>query len=127
MVRIWDLEADSTQLSSSAGPAFCWAGHTSSVISVAFSPDGQYVLSGSRDGTVRIWDFKAGQTVRTIEVFEGQLNLNSREHVLDGMVLSPKGDMIVVEREAERYICGKNLTTAPCWANPPRNRYWTEK
>ncbi|CAE6486840.1 unnamed protein product, partial [Rhizoctonia solani] len=31
-------------------------GHTSPVTSVAFSPDGNSVASGSRDDTIRIWD-----------------------------------------------------------------------
>ena len=31
-------------------------GHTSSVESVAFSPDGQTIVSSSRNGTVRLWD-----------------------------------------------------------------------
>ncbi|KNA23871.1 hypothetical protein SOVF_021080 [Spinacia oleracea] len=32
------------------------AGHTESVLSVAFSPDGQQLASGSGDTTVRLWD-----------------------------------------------------------------------
>ena len=31
-------------------------GHTASVYSVAFSPDGTRIASGSRDVTVRVWD-----------------------------------------------------------------------
>ena len=31
-------------------------GHTSSVYSVAFSPDGQTLASGSWDGTILLWD-----------------------------------------------------------------------
>ncbi|KAJ0430511.1 putative transcription factor WD40-like family [Helianthus annuus] len=32
------------------------AGHTEAVLSVAFSPDGQHLASGSGDTTVRLWD-----------------------------------------------------------------------
>ena len=35
-------------------------GHTSDVNSVVFSPDGRLVVSGSDDGTTRIWDMIDG-------------------------------------------------------------------
>ena len=39
--------------------------NTSSIIStVAFSPSGKYVVSGSTDSTVRIWDSETGQIMR---------------------------------------------------------------
>jgi hypothetical protein len=35
-------------------------GHTGEILAVAFSPDGRSVLSGSRDGTARLWDMATG-------------------------------------------------------------------
>jgi WD40 repeat protein len=33
-----------------------------SVRSVAFSPDGQHIVSGSEDGSIRVWNAKTGET-----------------------------------------------------------------
>ncbi|TFK66571.1 WD40 repeat-like protein, partial [Pluteus cervinus] len=38
-------------------------GHSNWVRSVAYSPDGRYVVSGSNDNTIRIWDASTGQQV----------------------------------------------------------------
>jgi WD40 repeat protein/DNA-binding SARP family transcriptional activator len=43
-------------------------GHTSWVSSVAFSPEGRYALSGSRDLTVRLWNLTTGEQ---LAVFTG--------------------------------------------------------
>jgi WD40 repeat protein len=42
-------------------------GHTGSVWSVAFSPDGTQVVSGSGDNTVRLWDAVTGSALQTLE------------------------------------------------------------
>ena len=41
-------------------------GHTGSVRSVAWSPDGSQLVSGSFDGSVRIWDAGTGNLLRTL-------------------------------------------------------------
>ncbi len=38
-------------------------GHDEGVNSVAYSPNGQYIISGSSDSTIRIWDAETGAPV----------------------------------------------------------------
>lgn len=46
-------------------PVATLVGHTDSVMTVTYSPDGQYILTGSKDGTIKIWTAD-GQFLRTI-------------------------------------------------------------
>jgi hypothetical protein len=41
-------------------------GHTSTVHSVTFSPDGSTIASGSYDNTIKIWDANTGTLIRTL-------------------------------------------------------------
>jgi len=42
-------------------------GHTDSVTSVAYSPDGRHIISGSDDHTIRIWNAKTGTAVGALK------------------------------------------------------------
>ncbi len=42
-------------------------GNTSSVRTVAVTPDGRRAVSGSADGTLRLWDLESGQIIRAFE------------------------------------------------------------
>ena len=49
-------------------------GHEGSVWSVAIDSSARIVLSGSSDGTVRVWDVSTGQHVRTLSGHQGWVN-----------------------------------------------------
>ena len=49
------------------GMLFKGEGHMDRIISVAFSPDGKQVATGSRDLTVKLWDVETGLETATLE------------------------------------------------------------
>src|SRR5439155_451724 len=49
-------------------------GHVGSVRSVAFSPDGTKVLTGSADGTARLWKEVSGTVITILEGYEGPVS-----------------------------------------------------
>jgi WD40 repeat protein len=60
--------------------------HTSAVRSVTFSPDGKFIVSGSRVKTVRVWDATTGTERHVMHGHEGDVN---------SVAFSPDGQFIV--------------------------------
>ena len=57
-------------------PGTPWAlkGHTDAITAIAFSPDGSMLASASRDKSVRLWNLKTGEVVRTVAGAVAQLS-----------------------------------------------------
>ena len=49
-------------------------GHELAVIAVAISPDSNYVATGSRDKSAKLWQLSSGREVRSFLGHEGSVN-----------------------------------------------------
>jgi WD40 repeat protein len=91
-IRVYDVE--------SGAELRRFLGHTSPVKCLAFAPDGKRALSGSNDGTLRLWDVTAGTEIRRLS---GESAFNGVTFLADGRrALSASGGQDVVERNGNQ-------------------------
>jgi serine/threonine protein kinase len=81
----------------STGGIFTLYGHTHWVESVAFSPDGTRIVTGSGDNTAKVWDARTGTT---------QLELKGHTSAVSSVAFSP---------DATRIVTGSFDNTAKVW------------
>ncbi|EDN02269.1 predicted protein [Histoplasma mississippiense (nom. inval.)] len=89
-IRLWDLKRVAIHST--------LEGHVDSVSSIAFSPDGEYIVSASLDKSIRLWEVKKG---RSKILFGGKSDLLlektqslSFETPTNGTMFSPNGEFI---------------------------------
>jgi WD40 repeat protein len=63
-------------------------GHTKDLVSLAFSPEGRTLASGSLDGTLRLWDVATGETMRVIDTRRQAKKINWIHFTPDGQTLA---------------------------------------
>ena len=61
-------------------------GHSESVYSVMYSPDGKTLASGSRDNTIKLWDVATGKEL---------VNFPGHTDSVSPVVFSPDGKILV--------------------------------
>jgi WD40 repeat protein len=85
------------------GLAATLRGHTEVIYGIAFTPDGKYVVTGSGDKTVKVWETATGKEFKTFAGPAGHQNL-----VLS-VAVSPDGTLIA---------SGGSDNTAKLWDFP---------
>jgi WD40 repeat protein len=72
---------------------FTYKGHNSCINSVAFSPDGQRIVTGSSDNTAYVWEVASG--VRPRNIGGNLLTLTGHNNDISSVAFSPDGQRIV--------------------------------
>jgi sugar lactone lactonase YvrE len=87
-IQLWDVQ--------SGMKTHTLTGHTLPISSIAFSPDSSLLLSGARDGTIRLWDLKTG----------GQVYYGLYDHPIRFVNFNHSGSQIVAEGDGSIYLYG---------------------
>ena len=96
ILYLWDLEHNPKSKS--------LTGHTEHIWSVAFSPDGKRLVSGSSDKTTRLWDVETGEEIATLPLDTPRTTM--------ALAFSRCGTMIAGGMFGElRLWCAETLTT----------------
>ena len=103
--------------------------HTSSVLSVTFSPNGSGVLSGSDDAIARLWDATTGALLQTFEGPNGKVrSVASHPMALSCCRAAPtKRSYSRMRPRTPSYACSR-ATLVPCGRSPspPMGSGWCQ-
>jgi WD40 repeat protein len=88
-VKLWDM-SKKPWWRFSKKPLAVLGEHQAQITTVAFSPDGKYVLSGDRAGKIMMWEIASGKEVRTFE--ENQGEVRTAAFSFDGKLLITAGE-----------------------------------
>ncbi len=69
------------------------ANHSNDIISIAFSPDGKLLATGSRDKTLKLWNLRTGRLIRAFQG-KGLPEGMAHEGWVGGLAFSPDGKFL---------------------------------
>ena len=94
-------------------------GHTSRVNAVAFSPDDRHVLTGSADGTAKLWDAENGHIIKTLQSHEKAVNSVSFSFPSGHQILTAGTDGSVKLWDTDSLHSGDEVMTLLCDEDQP--------
>jgi len=68
------------------------SGHADDVESVAFTPNGKILASGSWDNTVKLWNVQTGEVIRIL----------NQKSAVRSVAISPDGQLLAVVLKTEK-------------------------
>ncbi len=95
-IKLWQV-SDGTLLHT-------FEGHTKSIQALTFSPDGQILASGSKDGTVKFWRVSDGTLIWSLS------EVPEFEDSVFSIVFSPDGQMLIVTGGGNNTITLRRLS-----------------
>ncbi|MCL2443636.1 MAG: caspase family protein [Treponema sp.] len=98
IIKLWDVN--------SGREIRTFNGHSHNVMSVAFSPDGKQIVSGSWDNTIILWDVASGQEIK---VFSGYTS------PVGSVAISPDGRQVITATRASIETTGTLDNTIKLW------------
>nr|NVI69937.1 putative ribosome biogenesis protein BOP1 homolog [Cucujiformia] len=119
-----------------------YKGHSDMIRSLSTDNNGQYLLSGSDDGSIKIWEVNTGRCLKTIKTDEvvrsvewcpnsslslvlvasGKRVLLINPHVGDYLVCN-KTDSVLAEAQATQSVMSERIRSTVEWAQPEDDLY----
>ena len=105
IVRVWEV--------STGDCVKTLKGHSSTVWSVDFHPNGQTLLSGSHDSTVKVWNAQTGQSLRTLRGYSA--GVRAIAFSPDGQLLASGSDdkkvrLWEMQADCHLYTLGEHIS-----------------
>ena len=106
-IILWDA--------ASGKPILTLKGHSNGVRALGFSPDGKSLVSGSMDGTAKVWDVVNGTLRATLESPSLREKIGRESAIsVDSVLFSPDGQTVVMSAGAK----AENVGEVTLWTVP---------